>query len=180
MEMLVAEQQRLLGPRVLPDGVRAQLAVHVEWLRAQVGGVDDEVRRAVEASALWRERDDLLRSVPGVGPVLSATLLAELPELGALGRKQVAALVGVAPMNRDSGTLRGRRMVWGGRASVRKVLYMATVSAVRCNPAVRTLYQRLTAAGKAKKLALVACMRKLIVVLNALVRTGQRWSPDAA
>jgi transposase len=180
VDMLVAEQQRLFGLRALLEAVRTQLAEHVAWLRAQVGGVDDEVQRAVRASPLWRERDDLLRSVPGVGPVLSATLLAQLPELGALGRKQVAALVGVAPLNRDSGTLRGRRMVWGGRGTVRKVLFMATASAVRFNPAIRAHYQRLVTAGKPKKLALVACMRKRLVVLNVIVRTGQRWSADYA
>ncbi len=178
VEMLVAEQHRLLGLRVLPDSVRAQIADHVAWLRTQVRDVDREVERAVHASPLWRERNDLLTSVPGVGPVLSATLLAELPELGALGRKQVAALVGVAPLNRDSGTLRGRRTIWGGRANVRHVLYMATVTAVQHNPAIRAHYQRLLAAGKARKLALVACMRKLIVLLNVLLRTGQHWNPE--
>jgi transposase len=180
VDMLVAEQQRLLGLRVLPDSVRTQIARHVEWLRSQIGGVDEELQRTVRASALWRERDDLLRSVPGVGPVLSATLLAELPELGTLGRKQVAALIGVAPLNRDSGTLRGRRTIWGGRASVRKVLYMATVSAIRCNPPIREQYLRLLARGKARKVALVACMRKLLVVLNAIARTGHPWSADRA
>lgn len=180
VEMLLAEQQRLFGPRALPQSVRMQLETHIAWLRAQVGELDTELQRAVRESPLWRERDDLLRSVPGVGPVLSATLLAELPELGVLGRKQVAALVGVAPLNRDSGSLRGRRTTWGGRASVRKVLYMATVSAVRCNPAIRVHYQRLIAAGKARKLALVACMRKLLVVLNVIVRTGTPWCPDYA
>jgi len=180
IEMLVAEQHRLLGARILPDAVRTEITEHVEWLRTRIRGVDDEIERSVQASALWKARDDLLRSVPGVGPVLAATLLAELPEIGTLGRKQVAALVGVAPLNRDSGTLRGRRTVSGGRGTVRRVLYMATVAAVRYNPALRTSYQRLLAAGKPRKVALVACMRKLIVILNALLRSGQRWDPGQA
>lgn len=180
MDMLTAERNRLFGLRVLPETVRAQLSAHIAWLQTQVGGVDEEIKRAVQGSALWRERDDLLKSVPGVGDVLSATLLVELPELGTLGRKQVAALVGVAPLNHDSGKLRGHRSVWGGRATVRNVLYMATLSAVRHNPALRVQYERLLAAGKAKKVALVACMRKLIVLLNVMVRTGQRWHTEQA
>lgn len=174
--MLGAEQHRLVGPQRLPEAVRRQLAVHIDWLRAQVDGLDAELREAVQASPLWQERGDLLRSVPGVGPVLTSTLLAELPELGQLGRRQLAALVGVAPMNRDSGTLRGRRTTWGGRASVRAVLYMCAVTATRCNPAVRDCYQRLVAAGKPKKVALVACMRKLLLVISAVIRSGKPWS----
>lgn len=180
LEMLAAEQHRLLGVQVLPEAVREQLSVHIAWLRAQVDGLDAEVQRAVRRSPLWRERDDLLRSVPGVGPVLSSTMLAELPELGQLGRKQVAALVGVAPLNRDSGTLRGRRRIWGGRVRVRCVLFMATLSAARWNPVVRALYERLVASGKPPKVAQVACMRKLLVILNAIVRTGRPWSADFA
>lgn len=176
LEMLGAEQHRLVGPQRLPEAVRRQLAVHIDWLRAQVDGLDAELREAVQASPLWQERGDLLRSVPGVGPVLTSTLLAELPELGQLGRRQLAALVGVAPMNRDSGTLRGRRTTWGGRASVRAVLYMCAVTATRCNPAVRDCYQRLVAAGKPKKVALVACMRKLLLVISAVIRSGKPWS----
>ena len=178
LEMLVAEQHRLVGARPLPGRVREQLTEHIAWLRAQLDGLDAELAQAVRQSPLWRERDDLVRSVPGVGPVLSATLLAELPELGTVGRKQVAALVGVAPLNRDSGTLRGRRTTWGGRAGVRAVLYMASVAAVRCNPVVRALYTRLVAAGKLKKVALVACMRRLLLILNAIVRSGRPWSAD--
>jgi transposase len=180
LEMLGAEQQRLLGLRVLPEAVRTQLTVHVAWLRAQVDTLDEDLQATVQASPLWQERGGLLRSVPGVGPVLTATLLAELPELGRLGRRQLAALVGVAPLNRDSGTLRGHRTTWGGRASIRAVLYMAAVTATRCNPAVRSCYQRLVAAGKPKKVALVACMRKLLLTLNAVVRSGQPWTADFA
>jgi transposase len=124
----------------------------------------------LRASPLWREQDELLRSVPGIGPILSLTLLAELPELGRLSHGQIAALVGVAPLNRDSGTLRGRRAVWGGRAAVRTVLYMGTLRATRCNPVILAFYQRLLEAGKPKKAALVACMHKLLTILNAMVR----------
>ena len=124
--------------------------------------------------------DDLLRSVPGVGPQLSLTLLAQLPELGTLDRKQIGALVGVAPFSRDSGPHRGRRTIWGGRAVVRTVLYMGALVATRCNPVLREFYQRLLAAGKPKKLALTACMRKLLTILNSMVRDGTRWGPAIA
>ncbi len=124
---------------------------------------------------MWRAKEDLLRSVPGVGPVVSRTLLGELPELGTLTRKQIAALVGVAPRARDSGTLRGKRMVWGGRSPVRAALYMGALVASRCNPVIRAFYQRLRTAGKAPKVALVACMRKLLTILNAMVRSNSYW-----
>lgn len=124
---------------------------------------------------MWRAKEDLLRSVPGVGPIVSRTLLADLPELGALNRKQIAALVGVAPLAKDSGTLRGKRMVWGGRAPVRAALYMGALIASRHNPVIRDFYQRLVAAGKPKKVALTACMRKLLVILNTMVRNNTRW-----
>ena len=127
---------------------------------------------------MWREQDDLLRSVPGVGPQVSVALLADLPELGTLGRRQIAALVGVAPMNRDSGTMRGRRIVSGGRGRVRAVLYMGALVASQHNPVIRSFYQRLLAAGKSKKLALTACMRKLLTILNSMVKSGQRWNPN--
>ena len=126
----------------------------------------------------WRQKDDLLRSVPGVGEQVSVSLLAYLPELGALDRKQIAALVGVAPINRDSGTMRGRRTVWGGRSRVRATLYMGTLVATRYNPVIRVFYQRLLAAGKAKKVALVACMRKLLTILNSMVKSGRHWDPQ--
>jgi transposase len=131
--------------------------------------------QAIQQSPVWRAKEDLLRSVPGVGPVVSRTLLADLPELGALNRKQIAALVGVAPLAKDSGTLRGKRMVWGGRAPVRAVLYMGALIASRHNPVIRDFYQRLVAAGKPKKVALTACMRKLLVILNTMVRNNTRW-----
>ncbi len=172
VEMLVAERQRLA--RALP-AVRARVAAHVAWLEAELAGLDGELADAIQASPLWRARDDLLRSVPGVGPVLSRTLLAALPELGHLDRKQIAALVGVAPLTRESGRLRGRRGIWGGRAEVRRVLYMAAVVAVRCNPTIRAFHERLVVAGKRPKVALVACMHKLLLILDAIVRSGEPW-----
>ena len=134
----------------------------------------------MKASPLWRVKDDLLQSVPGVGRVVSLTLLAELPELGRLSHKEIAALVGVAPLNRDSGTFRGKRLVYGGRAPVRAVLYMAALVAARRNPVIRAFYQRLRAAGKPAKVALTACMRKLLIILNAIARSGTPWQPASA
>jgi transposase len=170
--MLAAEQARRT---TAPRRVRAQLAAHVAWLQRAVRDLDDEIGRTLRASPLWRERDDLLRGVPGVGPVLSATLIAELPELGRLGRAQIAALVGVAPLNRDSGRRRGARSCWGGRARVRSVLYMAAVVAARHNPTIRAFYARLLRAGKPKKVALTACMRKLLMILNAMTAHQTPW-----
>lgn len=174
MDMLVAERQRLA--RALPT-VRERVLAHIAWLEAELAGLDRDLDAAIQASPAWRERDDLLRSVPGVGPVLSRTLLAGLPELGRLDRKQIAALVGVAPLTRESGRLRGRRGIWGGRAEVRRVLYMATVAAIRHNPAIRAFYERLRAAGKPPKVALVAAMRKLLTILNAMLKHQRGWSP---
>ena len=162
--------------RPLPDAATRELAALVTRLKA----ADTDLRRAVRASPLWRAREDLLCSVPGVGPVTSLMLLAQLPELGTLNRKQIAALVGVAPLNRDSGTWRGRRAIWGGRATVRAVLYMAALVGTRHNLALRALYQRLLAARKPKKLALTACMRKLLTILNAMLKHRTRWAPAAA
>jgi len=146
------------------------------WLEQELVNIDKDLSRSVKDSPVWREKDTLLQSVPGVGPVLSITLLAELPELGTLNRREIAALVGVAPINRDSGAFKGRRTVWGGRAQVRAVLYMATLAATRHNPVIKTFYQRLCAAGKAKKVALTACMRKLLVILNAMLKHRTPWS----
>jgi transposase len=174
--MLTAEQHRL-GTATPP--VRERIAAHIAWLEQELADLDAELARAIAAYPAWRERDALLRSVPGVGPVLSTTLLAELPELGALSRHEVAALAGVAPLNRDSGTRRGKRAVWGGRARVRGALYMAALAATRHNPAIATFYQRLCDAGKAKKTALVACMRKLLTILNALLHHRTPWRSAA-
>lgn len=177
VEMLASEKNRLGSA---PPVVRPGIQQHVAWLRQQIAGLDRELRQHIQASPLWRERDDLLRGVPGVGPVLATTLLANLPELGRLSRKEIAALVGVAPLNRDSGTLRGRRMIWGGRAPVRASLYMATLIAVRCNPVLKVFHARLRAAGKAPKVALTACMRKFLTILNAMLKQHKPWTPLAA
>jgi transposase len=176
--MRTAEENRLGATRVAL--VRARIQAHLAWLEADLGEIDEDLRQRLRASPLWREQDDLLQSVPGIGPIVSLTLLAELPELGRLSHGQIAALVGVAPLNRDSGTLRGRRAVWGGRAAVRTVLYMGTLRATRCNPAIQPFYERLLAAGKAKKVALVACMHKLLTILNAMVKHQAHWQAQAA
>lgn len=172
-----AEQNRLDRT---PDRVRKRIAVHLRWLRAELARVDAELDALIQHSPLWRAREDLLQSVPGIGPVMSRTMLAELPELGLLNRKQIAALVGVAPFNRDSGRLRGHRTIWGGRAPVRTALYMAALVATRWNPVIRAFYQRLRTAGKAPKVALVAAMRKLLTILNAMVHHGTPWHPVVA
>ena len=172
IEMLTAEKNRLAA--AVP-AVRRGITQHIRWLERQLDDVDGELGALIEASPLWRAQDDLLQSVPGVGPVLSRTLLGELPELGRLTHKQIAALVGVAPMARDSGTWRGRRGVTGGRAPVRTALYMAAVTAAHHNPTIRVFYRRLRAAGKPAKVALTACMRKLLTILNAMMRAGSYW-----
>jgi transposase len=175
--MLTAERQRLQAAR---PPVRARVQAHVHWLERELTEVDADLGRTLRASPVWRAKEDLLRSVPGVGPVVALTLLAELPELGALDRKRIAALVGVAPVVCDSGTLRGRRLVWGGRGRVRAALYMAALVATRHNPVLRAFYHRLLRAGKAKKVALTACIHKLLLILNAIVHTGTPWRPPAA
>jgi len=177
IDMLTAETNRMRACR--KERLRKSIYEHVAWLRRQIREVDGDLDTTLRSMPLWREKEDLLRSVPGVGPVLSRTLLAELPELGSIDRAKIAALVGVAPLNRDSGTMRGKRTIWGGRASVRAVLYMATLAATRRNPVIRAIYERLVASGKAKKVALVACMRKLLIALNAMLRDSRPWLPSA-
>jgi transposase len=181
LEMLQAERNR--EGQVFGRGkkqVRKSLTMHITLLERELQKTDTDLSEMVRQSPVWRERDELLRSVPGVGPVLSRTLLADLPELGRLSRRAIAKLVGVAPLSRDSGTLRGRRFVQGGRAAVRGVLYMAALVATRRNAVIREFYLRLVAVGKPKKLALVACMRKLLTILNTMVRTNTTWSVKAA
>ena len=170
--MLTAENNRL---PTATKPVAKRIAAHIKWLEKELSRTDGDLEEAIKSSPTLRENEALLRSVPGVGPVLARTLLAEVPELGTLTHKQVAALVGVAPLNRDSGTLRGRRAVWGGRAEVRAALYMGALVAAHRNPAIREFYERLLAAGKPKKVALVACMRKLLSILNAVLKHRTPW-----
>lgn len=173
VEMLVAEKNRLANNR--DRAVVKDLNAHIVWLERRLKSSDDELQRVLKTSPAWRERDDLLRSVPGVGPVLSLTLLAQLPELGHLNRREIAKLVGVAPFNWDSGQWRGSRHIWGGRAAVRSPLFMATLCAIRINPTIKYFYRRLIAAGKAPKVAITACMRKLLTILNVMVKTQTSW-----
>lgn len=174
LDMLQAEKNRLGFAR---GPVQRDITTHIRWLEKRVADVDDDLTTAIASSPLYRAQEDLLRSVPGVGRVTAFTLLGKLPELGRLSRHEIAALVGVAPLNRDSGKRRGKRFVWGGRAPVRAVLYMAALVGVQHNPILRTFYTRLCAAGKAFKVAITACMRKLLTILNAMVRQQRRWDP---
>jgi transposase len=177
LDMLQAEKNRLgfaWGP------VQRDITTHIRWLEKRVADVDDDLTTAIASSPLYRAQESLLRSVPGVGRVTAFTLLGKLPELGRLSRHAIAALVGVAPLNRDSGKRRGKRFVWGGRAPVRAVLYMAALVGVQHNPILRTFYTRRCAAGKVFKVAITACMRKLLTILNAMVRQQRRWDPRMA
>lgn len=177
IEMLVAEKNRMY---LTHRSMQPRLKDHIAWLEEELVRIDGEMKDQLHNSPIWREKEDLLRSVPGVGPVTAGTLMAELPELGTLNRKKIAALVGVAPFNYDSGYMRGKRAIWGGRASVRQVLYMATLSASRHNPVIRAHYEHLSQMGKPGKVALVACMRKLLTILNAMVHSRTAWQPNLA
>jgi transposase len=177
IEMIVAEQNRLIHAQ---GEVRKSIEQTIVFLKKQLKRLDRDLDDAIQASPVWREKEALYRGVPGVGPQMTATLLACLPELGQLNRREISALVGVAPFNRDSGTLRGRRAIYGGRASVRGALYMATLVATRHNPVIRAFYQQLLARHKPKKLALVACMRKLLVILNTMAKTNEPWRTSDA
>jgi transposase len=178
VDMITAEKNRLSAA---PPSKRVRTAIGktIKWLEAQLDEIDSDLDKTVRSSPAWREKEGLMRTVPGVGKVLSRTLLSLVPELGRLGRKQVAALVGVAPMNQDSGAHRGRRRIWGGRAHVRAVLYMSALVAARYNPTIRAFHQRLVAAGKLPKVAIVACMHKLLSILNAMIRSKSPWAPEA-
>jgi transposase len=172
IDMLTVEKNRLVTVRAK---MRSEIEAHIHWLSSSLKELDQEIEEFVESLPVWKEKDALLQSVPGVGRVSSATLLGMLPELGLLNRQEIAALVGVAPVNKDSGKKRGRRRVYGGRADVRSVLYMAALSAKKFNPVIRKFYERLIQHGKEKKVALTACMRKLLVILNAMLRSNQPW-----
>ena len=173
--MLTTERNRL---GTAPARIQEAIQRHITWLEHQLIGLEEDLHRTIADSPVWRVQEDLLRSIPGVGPVLSRTMVAQVPELGTLSHKQIAALIGVAPFNRDSGTLRGRRTVYGGRAEVRAVLYMGALVATKHNPVIKAFYVRLCAAGKAKKVALTACMHKLLTIMNAMVRDRAPWQPQ--
>lgn len=158
--------------------LRQQIKAHIAWLEQALKQLDSEITAALRATPAWRAKDDLFQSFKGIGPISSGTLMAMLPELGQLDRRKISALVGVAPFNRDSGTLKGRRSIWGGRAAVRAVLYMAAVSAIRWNPVIKMFYDQLIQRGKPRKVALVACMRKILGILNAMARTNTHWNPN--
>lgn len=178
VEMLTAEKNRLGS--AISVRVRSSVEENIAWLEKCIKDLDTDMRKRIKDLPEWREKDKIIRSVPGVGPVTVLTLLALLPELGKLNRRQIAALVGLAPFNRDSGKFRGQRHIWGGRAAVRSVLYMPALAAIRWNPAIKTFYNRLIEAGKKKKVAITACMRKLLTILNSMVSTGATWRPQCA
>jgi transposase len=173
VEMLAAEKNRRGAAPT--STVRQEVAAHIEWLEQRIAVIDSQLKAQLQSSSVWRVKDDLLQSVPGIGPVVSLSLLAELPELGTLNRQQAAKLVGVAPLNRDSGEQRGTRHIYGGRARVRSALYMAALTATRCNPVIKEFYQRLIAKHKPFKVAIVACMRKLLTILNVMLKTQTSW-----
>lgn len=175
LEMLGAENNRLAQAK---GAVKRDVQEHVDWLKKRLKGIDGDLDRTVRESPVWREKESLLRSVPGIGTIVAKTLMAELPELGRLNRREIAALAGVAPMNRDSGMMTGRRTIYGGRRSVRGALYMAALVGSRRNPVIRAFYQRLRKAGKRGKVALTACMRKLLTILNAMIKTRTAWGSE--
>lgn len=172
VRMLTMEKNRRVSTHAT---MRDQLENHIQWLATEIAQLNDQMRDLILAWPLWQANEKILASVPGVGPVTTLTLLADLPELGTLNRQCIAALVGIAPINKDSGRLKGKRRIFGGRASVRSVLYMAALSASKSNPVIRDFYQRLLAKGKPKKVALTACMRKLLTILNAMIRDQKPW-----
>lgn len=185
LQRLIARRSQLVGMRVqeanrlalMKGAMRKQIKAHIAWLDKALDEVNTDLTARLRTSPAWREKDELYRSMKGVGPITSGTLMAGLPELGSLDRRSIAALVGVAPFNRDSGLFRGRRTIWGGRAHVRHIVYMAATTATRSNPVIRAFYERLIARGKPHKVAMVACMRKMLTILNAMARTNTPWTP---
>ena len=178
IEILTGEKNRL--KTAVSVQVRTSIEEHIAWLEKRIKGIDTDMRMRIRNMPEWREKDKIIQSVPGVGPVLVLTLLTGLPELGTLNRRKIASLVGLAPFNRDSGTFRGQRRIWGGRASVRSALYMAALSAIRWNRDIKAFYNRLIEAGKKPKVAITACMRKLLTILNSMVRTNTMWKARCA
>ena len=184
LDALVTRRQQLIDMRtaeknragVAPASQKPRIKDHIRYLDAQIDAVEVELERAIQESRVWQARNELLTSVPAIGPVTASTLIARVPELGRLTSKEIAALIGVAPFAVDSGKYKGQRKIWGGRADVRSTLYMATISAIRCNPVIRAHYNQLKGRGKLSKVAIVACMRKLLIIVNAMVRTNQAWS----
>jgi len=174
VEMLTAEQNRLVSA---PEWVRPDIEELIAILKKRLAAINRDLNKLIRKSPLWREKDKILQSFPGVGPITASTIIAALPELGTLTRRQVAALVGVAPLNCDSGTHKGKRKIWGGRADIRSVLYMCAMTAARCNPVIRPFYQKLLRAGKPNKVARTACMRRVLVILNAMMRSNTCWQP---
>jgi transposase len=173
VDRLAAEMNRHGQAR--DRGVQKRITTHVTWLTQALKEIDGEITRLIRSSPIWRETEDLLTTARGIGEVTAHALIADLPELGHLTRRRIAALVGIAPLNRDSGQWRGRRMISGGRPAVRRALFMATLAAIRYNPVIRDFYLRLTTAGRPKKVAVIAAMRKLLTILNAMLRDGRRW-----
>jgi len=172
IDMQTAEKNRLTAA---PKAVRAGIVQHIEWMEQQIASFDDNISRFIHSSPVWKAKEQILTSSKGIGPVTAATLLASLPELGSVSRHKISALAGLCPYNRDSGKYKGKRSIWGGRAAVRSALYMATLSAIRFNPVIKTFYERLRKAGKLHKVAITAAMRKLLVILNAMLRDNRRW-----
>lgn len=177
VQMLTAEKNRLHSA---PGRAREDIRLHIQWLQKRLERIEKDMDRRIQKSPIWRVKGEILRSMKGVGPGLCRALVTDLPELGTLKRQKISVLVGVAPLNRDSGKFRGRRTTWGGRAEIRSVLYMATVAAIRCNPVIRAFHERLLKAGKPPKVAIVACMRKMLIILNAMMKNQTLWQPPVA
>jgi transposase len=186
LEALLVRRRQLVAMRVqevnrlglIQGAMRKRIRAHIDWLEKEIDKLDVDLTTGLRSSPAWRAKDELLRSLKGIGPITSSTLIVALPELGQLDRRAIAALVGLAPFNRDSGVMRGRRSIYGGRSRVRTLLYMAATTAIRSNPVIRAFYERLKSRGKPHKVAMVACMRKMLTILNAMVRQSTPWTPE--